>query len=90
MGMVRRVVEAAGLRRRRLRGALTSRPRPERLLDAAGSAAGSRELDGERAAVELFHRAHLTVTPGSPGMPTPVYRSVVSESGPPPTEATHP
>jgi hypothetical protein len=61
MSMVRRDVEA-GAGRRKSRGALTSRPEVERLLDVARTPAGPRELAGEHAAVELFARAHL-VTP---------------------------
>ncbi len=56
--MVRRDVEAGG-RRRKSRGALTSRPEVERLLNAATAAASPRELAGEDAAVDAFHRARL-------------------------------
>jgi hypothetical protein len=49
----------AGARSRTHRGALTSRPRVERLLDAARAAASPRELAREDAAVDLFHRARL-------------------------------
>jgi hypothetical protein len=63
--MVRRDVEAGG-RRRKSRDALTSRPEIERLLDAASAPAGPRELAGEHAAVDLFHRAHLVSTSTTP------------------------
>jgi hypothetical protein len=56
--MDRRDVEA-GRRRRKSRGPLTSRPEIERLLDAARAPARTRELAGERAAVDLFARARL-------------------------------
>lgn len=56
--MVRREVETGG-RRRKSRGALTSRPEVERLLDAARAPASPRELAGEHAAVDLFARARL-------------------------------
>jgi hypothetical protein len=55
--MVRR--GGAGERRRGNRDALTSRPRVERLLDAARAPASPRELAREDAAVDLFHRARL-------------------------------
>jgi hypothetical protein len=61
MSMVRRGVETGG-RRRKSRGALTSRPEIDRLLDAARAPAGPRELAGERAAVDLFARAHLVTS----------------------------
>jgi hypothetical protein len=63
--MVRRDVEAGG-RRRKSRDALTSRPEIERLLDAARAPAGPRELAGEHAAVDLFHRAHLVSASTTP------------------------
>jgi hypothetical protein len=62
MSMVRREVETGG-RRRKFRGALTSRPEVERLLDAASAPASPRELAGEHAAVELFARARLVSSP---------------------------
>jgi hypothetical protein len=62
MSTVRRDVEAGG-RRRKSRDALTSRPEVERLLIAASAPASPRELAGEHAAVELFHRAHRETTP---------------------------
>lgn len=55
--MVRR--GGAGARSRTHRGALTSRPRVERLLDAARAPASPRELAREDAAVDFFHRARL-------------------------------
>lgn len=63
--MVRRAVET-GVRRRKSRDALTSRPEVERLLHAASAPASPRELAGEHAAVEAFHRAHL-VSSAYPG-----------------------
>jgi hypothetical protein len=62
MSMVRRSVEAGG-RRRKSRGALTSRPEIERLLDAARAPASPRELAGERQAVDLFAHARLVSSP---------------------------
>jgi hypothetical protein len=61
MSTVRRAVEAGG-RRRKSRDALTSRPEVERLLNAASAPASPRELAGEHAAVDLFHRAHREPT----------------------------
>jgi hypothetical protein len=61
MSMVRRGVDTGG-RRRKSRGALTSRPEIERLLDAARAPAGPRELAGESTAVDLFARAHLVTS----------------------------
>jgi hypothetical protein len=65
MSMVRRSVEAGG-RRRKSRGALTSRPEIERLLDAARAPASPRELAGERQAVDLFAHARLVSSPAVP------------------------
>jgi hypothetical protein len=58
MSMVRRDVETVR-RRRKSRDALTSRPEVGRLLDAASAPASPRELAGEHAAADLFHRARL-------------------------------
>jgi hypothetical protein len=69
MSMVRRDAEA-GDRRRKSRGALTSRPEVGRLLDAASAPASPRELAGEHAAVDAFHRARLvnSIQPGREDM----------------------
>src|SRR5215212_3258757 len=74
MSMERREVEAGG-RRRKSRDALTSRPRIERLLDAAGAPAVPRELAGEHAAVDLFARARLMSSTTPPRDETSVTRS---------------
>lgn len=63
--MVRRVAEAGG-RRRKSRDALTSRPEIERLLNAANAPASPRELAGEHAAVDAFHRARLVTLSSTP------------------------
>ena len=66
--MVRRGVETGG-RRRKSRGALTSRPEVKRLLDAASAPASPRELAGEHAAVALFARAPLVASVPEAGQP---------------------
>src|SRR5436853_227933 len=65
MSTVRRDVEAGG-RRRKSRDALTSRPEIERLVGAAGAPASPRELAGEYAAVDAFHRARLVSVASTP------------------------
>jgi len=71
--MVRRDDES-GRRRRNSRDNLTSRPEVESLLHAASAPASTRELAGELAAVDAFHRARL-VTFHPPGDEMTVSRS---------------